>query len=303
MPEDFDHAAAQTAFMEHVDAQDDPDVGDANEIAAEIADAPEDMGAEEGTPAHENVPEPAVSADPYEQYGGEDTVKNAMIVANALKTEAGIRQLTARGLQTLGYNSSDIEAFLASQAAAGVGVEQAPEAPAGLFADREDDDLLTVAEARAFQETIQAQIAAATQQAQQPFIEQQAALAQQARVQAADAALIQAIGDPTAANPHATVDPEVADIIVRIANSYVPDGVDPSPDEVAYYIQQAHAAVVKTAGEKQAARLAGKRAAKDSLPTKVGGQGAGADAPREPQNLKEADNAFFALLDLPAPPR
>ncbi len=300
MPEDFDHAAAQTAFMENVDAQ---EAADPEAEAVAIADNPEpeaDLGAVEGVPAHENVP----TVDPYEQYGGEDTIKNAMIVANALKTEDGIRHLTARGLQTLGYKPADIEAFLAQQAAEAAyeGITPAAQPEASPWDGQEDDDILTVAQAKQLQADIQRQITEARDSALAPFQQQQEEARVAAVTYSVDQALIAAIGDPTAADPMASVDPAAADVILRVANSMAGDQVV-TPQEASAFIAQAHAAVTQAAIAEQARYAAGKRATKDAIPTQTGGQGAGGDGAREPQTLKEADQAFFGLLGLPAPPR
>lgn len=253
-------------------------------------------GVPEGTPVPAPAPAPAgTSPDSFvvghDQYGQPITVSreqaySAWQVQEALRTEQGVRALVANGIRTLIQNGADpatIQSFIESQGGA------APEAEPDPWADLDDDEPITVGQARA----LAAQAAqAATSQVANPLAEVQQAIAQQQQQavrSVTDAAVIQALGpvpvdDPAKEQAYR----QRVDAIVNRGASYY----DPSQWNNPQHIQQAvNRAVAELNAEDEArfqSYLATKRASRNGTPPNISG-GAGTDGPLpEPKSMEQA---------------
>jgi hypothetical protein len=234
-------------------------------------------------------------ADPYAEYGGREHVANAWQVAEALKTELGVRTMIQQGLLALGYSADQIKAALGDRAGAPVAPAAAPADP---YADLSDDDIVTGAQLKQYL----AQQSQAATAAQQAAIEaaQQAAAAQvdpikaqfeaqrnAAIIQRNDATLTELLGPPPADAVQAGDYQAMAQGVLAAASRYIqPDNWDPAHIRAA--IVQGHADVVARQEAQFQAYLGKKREAKRAAPANIGGQSAGEAPAKEPQTMKEA---------------
>lgn len=248
----------------------------------------------EGAPAPAPAPAPAGTpapvADPYAQWGGEEAVRNAMAVQDALRTEQGLRALVANGLVELGYSVEQVRTALETYDAEH-GRQQPPGAP-DPFADFEDDDPVTVAQARTLAENVAKsaveQALAAQAQQLQP-VQQIIAEQQQQQVRTTtDAAVVELLG-PVPPEPEklAQYQRQVDAIVERGARYFDPNQWS-NPAHVRAAVVQAHAEIQAENEQRFADFLARRREVRDSQPPNIGG-GAGSDGPLpEPKNMAEA---------------
>jgi hypothetical protein len=272
--------AAGDTFGGVIDTPDEPVAQEAGEVESAGAAVP-------GAPAATEPPVAPIE-DPYAEWGGREVVEDAVNVANALRTETGVRTVIAQGLQALGYSPAQIQAALAGgPAAVEAAVEAAaPTGPADPLEGYADDDVVNVSDVR---KLVEAQVAAATaavtaqveQQLtplQQQVIEQQTTRAQNA-VDSTIFELLQVDGQ---------VDPALATEVLRYANQHITDATRYDPEAIRNAIISGKAEAEAAIEAAHAAYLRGKAAVKATLPTPVVAASPGAEAPAEPQSIEEA---------------
>jgi hypothetical protein len=243
----------------------------------------------EGAPAPAPAPVPT-GTDPYAQWGGEEAVRTAMAVQDALRTEQGLRALVANGLVELGYSvdqvRSALEAYDANQGQQPQGGAPDP------FAEFDDEDPVTVGQAKALAQSVAEQAVAqalAAQQTQLQPIQQVIAEQQQTSVRATtDAAVVELLGQvPTEPDKLAAYQRQVDAIVERGARYFDPNQWA-NPSHVRAAVVQAHAELEAEATQRFNDFLARRREVRDSQPPNIGG-GAGSDGPLpEPKNMAEA---------------
>lgn len=219
--------------------------------------APE--AAPEVAPETAPAAEPEVTTSPevdwnqrVEAWGGEQSIEDAIAIAQALQDEDGVRALVQEGLKHLGYDPNILDAQ-------GNPVEPPePEDP---------DRLVTAAEVEARIRQIQESQAQAESQATD------------ARAQAAVLASVESLS--------LTDDDEVR-AVLSFAQKYAsPDERDPGVLEAA--IKAGHADYIKTLEEASKRYVQQRADANNSVPTPVtsGGAPSGDEVP-QPKNLEEA---------------
>jgi hypothetical protein len=266
----------------------DPAADDAAAEAAALEELTTPATPSEGAPAPAPVTPPA-AADPFAPFGGEEAVRNAHQVQEALRTEQGVRALVANGLTALGYTPEQIRAALAGEAQA-----PTPTAPAEAdpLAGLDDDDVLTVAGAKAIieQAVTKATQAATTAATAGLAPVQEAVAAQQATAvrNNTDAAVISVLGPvPTDANELQAYRTQVDAIVARASQNYDP-AQWANPSHISQIVTQAHAELEAEADARFKAYLERKKTVRDSTPVNTAG-GAGSEGPLpEPKNLAEA---------------
>jgi hypothetical protein len=265
----------------------DPAADEAAAEAAALEELTSPATPPEGEPAPAPVTPPA-AADPFAPFGGEEAVRNAHQVQEALRTEQGVRALVANGLTALGYTPEQIRAALTGEAPA------TPAAPAEAdpLSGLDDDDVLTVAGAKAI---IEQAVTKATQAATQAATAglapvQEAVAAQQATAvrNNTDAAVISVLGPvPTDPAELASYRTQVDAIVARAQAHYDPTQWA-NPSHISQIVTQAHAELEAEADARFKAYLARKKTVRDSTPVNTAG-GAGSEGPLpEPKNLAEA---------------
>lgn len=253
-------------------------------------------------PAAGSVEAPAIDApaagtpDPFAEYGGADEVRNAVTLANAMRSEQGMRAVIANGLHALGYSPEQVRAALQNQGAtpaeATAAVAAAPAAEVDPLADITDDDVVTGGDLkRIVQATIEKtarETAAALAAATKP-LEDQVQVERQSRAQqTVDGTLVELLGAPPADAAGLAQYQELANgVLTAAANGFDQNQWDPA------YIRSAiikgHQAFTSQQDRALAAYAARKRAERAAAPAHVGGsQQAGAEALPEPKNVKEA---------------
>ena len=253
--------------------------------------APDETGT---TPA---VPAPGTTApvvDPYAAYGGEEAVRLAAQVQEALRTEPGIRALVANGLTALGYSVDQVRTALDSTQA----TVETP-APTSVLDNLADDDIVTVGSIKTLLAEVAQQAAAAATAATtaplagvQEAIQQQQAQQLEQRQQVVrgytDQAVIETLGAvPTNPAELATYQAQVNDLLA-VGQKYYDPAQSSDPAHLHTVIQRAHADIEAQAEARFQAYLATKRQARDNQPVNTGG-GAGVESPLpEPKNMKEA---------------
>lgn len=272
----------------------DPEAGEAPAPAASEEDAAIDElltqppAALEGAPAPAPAPA-AAGSDPFAAYGGEEQVRIAMQVQEALRTENGIRALVANGLTALGY---DVEQVRQALDAYEEGTPAGAPAAADPFAGFEDDDPITVAQARQLAEqTAQQAAQAALAQTQSPLGELQQVIQQQqnATVRAAtDTACVEVLGpipaDPAAREAYA----RQVDAIVARGQAYYDPSQWANPDHIKQAVQRAHTEIEAENNARFQAFLQTKRATRAGQPPNIAG-GAGTEgALPEPKTMADA---------------
>lgn len=247
-------------------------------------------GAAPAAPAPAPAPTGTPAVDPYAQWGGEEAVRTAMAVQDALRTEQGLRALVANGLVELGYSvdqvRSALEAYDAEQGRQPQGAAPDP------FAEFEDDDPVTVAQARALATDVAktaVEQALAAQANQLAPIQQVIAEQQQTAVRTTtDAAVVELLG-PVPPEPEklAQYQRQVDAIVERGARYFDPNQWS-NPAHVRAAVVQAHAEIQAENEQRFSDFLARRREVRDSQPPNIGG-GAGSDGPMaEPKTMAEA---------------
>jgi hypothetical protein len=256
--------------------------------AAQRAAADQPPAGPEGA-APAPTPAPVPSGDPYAQWGGEEAVRTAMAVQDALRTENGLRALVANGLTELGYSVEAVRTALDSFVEPQAQQRQGPPDP---FADFGDDDPVTVGQAKQLAQSVAEQAVAQALAAQQETLApMQRVIADQQQTQVrnvTDAAVIELLGAiPTEPDKLASYQRQVDAIVERGARYYDPNQWS-NPAHVRAAVVQAHA---ELEGENLARFndfLARRREVRDSQPPNIGG-GAGTDGPlAEPKTMAEA---------------
>jgi DNA-binding transcriptional MerR regulator len=296
-----DIEAARQAFLGSpppiLDPSETPAVSEGSTSAEEQAAIDEILankppaGSEGATTAPAPAPaSPGSSPDSFvvghDQFGQPITVSreqaySAWQVQEALRTQDGVRALVSNGLTALGYSVEQVRAALENY--------QEPQGEPDPWADLDDDEPITVAQARA----LAAQAAqASTQQVADPLREVQAAIAQQQQAavrSVTDQAVIAALG------PVPTDDPAKEQAYRQRVDAIVNRGAiyyDPNQWNNPQHIQAAvNRAVAELNAEDEArfqSYLATKRSARAGTPPNTAG-GAGTDGPLpEPKTMEEA---------------
>lgn len=237
--------------------------------------------AEPATPV-EGIQESAdagVPEDPFAQYGGKQYVDDAYAVAQAINDPKQLPAVVANGLISLGYTPEQAYAAVlhqgATPAAAQAAVEQAqPEADP--FDAMNDDDVLTVADARAqFERMLEKRFDSEREQAAGQAAHQQ-------RTAAADAAVTNALEakglKPGAKNTVA---------VITLAQQYVsPDEWD--PQRLAQAVNQGYAQWQSIIEEERKNYLGEKAATAEAQPSHLGGSSPAGESQPEPQSVEEA---------------
>jgi hypothetical protein len=213
-----------------------------------------------------------------------------MAVQDALRTEQGLRALVANGLVELGYSVEQVRASLEAYDAEH-GRQQPPGAP-DPFAEFEDDDPVTVAQARSLAESVATtavQQALAAQAQQLEPIQRVIADQQQTAVRSTtDAAVVELLGPiPTEPAALAAYQRQVDSIVERGARYFDPTQWS-NPAHVRAAVVQAHAEIAAENEQRFSDFLAKRREVRDSQPPNIGG-GAGSEGPLpEPKTMAEA---------------
>lgn len=248
-------------------------------------------GAPSGTEATAPAPAPTgPAADPYAAYGGQEAVRNAVAVQEALRTEQGLRALVANGLVELGYSVEQVREALAAQGAA----PAAPAAEPDVFGDLEDDDLaqLTVAQTRDLLASVAEKAAAAavaqTQQQLAPVQETIQAQQTAAVRSVTDAVVVELLGQIPSDPEELKAYQAQVDAIVARGGSYYDPSQWANPAHIREAVVRANAELNAESEARYQSYLAGKRRARTAAPPNTGG-GAGGEGPLpEPKNLDEA---------------
>ena len=246
-----------------------------------------------GTPAAP-VAAPPAGADPFAAFGGEEAVRNAHQVAEALRTETGLRTLITQGLLALNYSPEQIKAALGTPGLPGGAATQEPAVPAvpSPLVAIEDDDVVTGAQLKAI---VASATADAAQQAAEAVRAEVAPVAEQFQrqalsiaQQAADATYIEILGpaptDPDANKAWMTQAHEIQ--LMASANF---DSNNYNPGDIRMALLAAGAEFKQRQEAVFHAYIGQKKADAAAQPMNVGGgQTPGSEPPKEPQNLAEA---------------
>lgn len=223
--------------------------------------------------ATEPAAEPAAPVDPFEEFGGRQSIEDAVAISRALGTETGVRQMAAETLKALGLAPQQIEAVLSGQAFVSQTPEGGAEAgPDPVFGDLTDDDVVTVADMKRLLGELQQEIRQPWEQAQT-----------QQRVDRAAATV-----DTTLASL-GVEDPNLSQLVLLEASKILPQN-EWDPAKIEQAIRTGHANVTALMEQARQEYLGKKIEQADSLPTHIGdvsGSAGGSDAP-EPASLDEA---------------
>lgn len=244
-------------------------------------------------PAEPAVTVPAAPADPFAPYGGAEEVANAYELAQALRTETGVRLVVKQSLTALGYSDAQIAAALGGGPGAAPAVTNAPEPAAAPdpFAGIDDDDVVTGGDVkRLLAEAVKNATEAAVAQAQAQLdpVRQQFEQERNREIAARnDATIVEVLGpvpeDPTAREAYVNQARDLLNVATRFVD---PTNFDPS--HIRNGIIAAHAEIEANAEARYQAHLARKREARKAAPTNIGGTTATDGAEAEPKNLAEA---------------
>lgn len=257
-------------------------------VAPGVPPAPAAPGAP-GTPAPQAV-------DPYAQYGGEQAVRDALGMSQAMRTEQGIRALIANGITTL-YGPEAVARV--QSALAGPAQEVETHDP---FEGLDPDEPLTAGQVRdlwvQFQESQRAEAQQLVEQSVTPLQQAQAEQMQTAVRNVTDASVIAILGpvpeDPEARQAYAQ---QVDAIVDRGLRYYDPSQWN-NPQHIQQAIQRANAELTQESEQRFQAYLATKRQTRNTAPPNIS-SGAGGEGPLpEPKNLDEArkqlrESGFF----------
>lgn len=202
-------------------------------------------------------PAPESPADPYEEFGGRDTIEAAHRMYQAAQSEDGVIQLFLEAGRSLGLGLKEMETLFTSLT--GSGGEEAEEP--------DPDEPLTVGQWQKFQ-----------QEQQQREAERQATAAREAARQVVQATVADLGLDPK--------DPATK-VVLQFGDQYLKD--DLSPEAVAAAVRRGHADYLAAVEQHSKAYLEKKRGQAASVPSAPSGAAAPAEpAPAEPQNVAEA---------------
>jgi hypothetical protein len=287
-----DIAAARHAFLSeppeifdnNAPAEPTPDELDAAAEASAIEELSKPSAPEGVTPTP--PPAPAPTSDPLAAYGGEEAVRTAFEVQQALRTEQGVRALVANGLSALGYDPTQIAAALNGEQPA-----PAAAAPADPLAGLDEAELVDVKTVRALLDQVRSEVKP-PEAAPDPRIEQvQQELAAQRQQQVrtwTDAAIIEVLGAPPEDEGDRKTFASNVDATVQRAGVYYDPTRSHDPLHVRECIVKAHADIEAEAEARLKAYVASKKRARDSQPVNVGG-GSGSEGPLpEPKNMQQA---------------
>lgn len=270
-----------------------PEPTAADDEGALLDDLTKPPAAPEGAPAGAPAPAPAPSGtpDPYAAFGGEEAVRRAHEVQEAMRSEQGVRALVANGLVALGYSPDQIRAALAAEAPVAPAPAAAPAAP-DPFADLDDEDVVTVAQTRqliehAVKQATEAAVAASGEQ-QQPLAEVIRAQQQATVRSTTDAALIGVLGPLPENEAEAAAYRANVDAILERGAKYYDPNQWANPAHIQETVVKANAELNAEQEARFQAYLVKKKAARDAQPVNTGG-GAGGEGPLpEPKSLGEA---------------
>jgi len=275
-------------------------------LLAELAATPAPAAPAPGAPAPEQFVVGRTS-DGREIVLTPEQAKTNWEVAEALRTEQGIKGMVGQGLVALGYSPEEIQAFVAAhngQTPVGAPATQpgaTPEAPAPVdpFADLEDGEVVSGADLKRAYALLRDQAAqaaaAATQAATQPL---EATIAQQqAALEAREQAVINQVATSTYHEllGQPPTEPEAnrrymaqAARVQQLADSVVVQG-SRDPGEIRRALIAGHAMFVDEMETAFRGYAAGKKQAAADLPTNIGGGSApGGEPVKEPVDLKDA---------------
>jgi hypothetical protein len=235
------------------------------------------------------------------QFGGEEQVRLAHQVQEALRTEQGVRALVANGLSALGYEPEQIrQALEGAQAPAPSPAPAA--APASPLEGLEDDDVVTVGSMKSvIADAIKQAVEAATGQSKDVIAPVQDVVQQQQQLLVrtnTDAAVIEALGQVPTDETEAAAYRKQVDAIVARASAYYDPTKWADAGHIRQAVQRANAELNAESEERFQAYLRQKKQVRDSQPPHVAG-GAGGEGPLpEPKSLAEArkqarDSGFF----------
>jgi hypothetical protein len=299
-------AAARREFLSEpppvISNEPEPVVDDASLEGEVLDDLTKPPAAPEGAqPAPAPAPAPTGTPDPYAAFGGEEQVRLAHQVQEALRTEQGVRALVANGLSALGYEPEQIrQALEGAQAPAPSPAPAA--APASPLEGLEDDDVVTVGSMKSvIADAIKQAVEAATGQSKDVIAPVQDVVQQQQQLLVrtnTDAAVIEALGQVPTDETEAAAYRKQVDAIVARASAYYDPTKWADAGHIRQAVQRANAELNAESEERFQAYLRQKKQVRDSQPPHVAG-GAGGEGPLpEPKSLAEArkqarDSGFF----------
>lgn len=252
----------------------------------------------------QTTPPASEAPDPFAEFGGRETVSDAVQIAQAMRTEQGLRYVVAQGLHALGYDPAQVRAALEQR---GATPAEAAEATAATqpetqvvdpLAGLSDDDVLTAADARKLLDAARAEAARAAQAAAPKVepdqrvdaIEQQLAAQRQAvATQTTDSTLIELLGPP----PDDAAEQETWRQVAQGVLAQAQVGFDPNnwdPLAIRQAIIRGHAAFVAEQDRLLAAYAQRKAADRAKAPSHIGGGQlpSNEQVPQEPKNAREA---------------
>lgn len=212
----------------------------------------EGSGETEGTEGTEGT-----EADPWAAYGGKDAVDQAVRLHQAVQTEDGIFQLFFEAGQSLGLGLKEMQTLFGQGDA-----QPEAEGPA-------DDELVTWAQAR---ELLHREVL-------QPMQAQQQAVAETVARQSVQSTISE-LG---------ITDNETVAAVLQLGDRYLPPG-SMDPREISAAVKRGHEDFVKLVQANAQKYVAGKAAARKSVPKPLGGGASSAEAPAEaePKTVAEA---------------
>lgn len=218
------------------------------------------------------VPEEPGSADPYEEFGGRQTIEAAHRMYQAAQTEDGVIQLFLEAGKQLGVGLDKIEALF-------TGATPEPEGQggsggdAGYDYDQDPDRPLTLREWQEHQR----------QQAEQQRQQAQQAQVAQAR-QAATDAIQEAVKDLGF-----TMEDKATKAILTLGNEYLEGKGIPDPKAAADAVRRGHADYLALIEQERQEYLSKKRQAGETVPKAPAGAAApSSPPPAEPKDTAEA---------------
>jgi hypothetical protein len=245
----------------------DDETGAAVEVAEQVTEPVSEVV--EATPVEqvaetEQVTEPVVDwAARVNEWGGEDTVAQAIALQQALATRDGVQALFQEAGRALGLGDAAIAALFEDATAA----EPEPSVE-DILAD--PDRILTAGE-------IQRILDARTEQQQAQTREQQQAQA-----------VLSSIEDAFETLKIADEEDRLA--VLAIADTYVPQAQKSDPAAISSAIRRAHEHFQAKVAQQAEAIVRGRAETNEQLPNLLptGGGSGGGESPTEPQTLEEA---------------
>jgi len=232
-----------------------------------------EVPAGEEAPAGQPLPVPsAASDDIYAEFGGRQAVADAMLAMQAFETEQGITAVAVESLAALGFDRDFVNSLFTE------GGDEEEQAPPDPYADLEDGEVLTVAQAKEMAQYYAQQEIARSMGPVENAIEEQRQTAATASVQST----LEYLG---------VKDESMRHLVIQNAQQYLhPDDWD--PQNISRAVMRGHADTLALVQKGSEAYLAGKRQTRDSLPTNVGGRSStsssGQEQEGEAQSIAEA---------------